>query len=77
MDHTDMNLTPSPLMEVKMELTESELVFTPALDFSNPNSFLNLVEDILADITHQGTIVKRVKRNGEEDYLVNMFILFF
>jgi hypothetical protein len=53
-----------------MELTENELVFTPAIDFSFPNSFLNLVEDVLADITHQGTLVKRVGPNQYEDYLV-------
>jgi len=68
-DHTDMNLTPAPLMEVVMELTETELVFTPALDFSSPNSFLNLVEDVIADILHQGTLVHRVKRSNEEHYL--------
>lgn len=54
-----------------MELTESELVFSPGLDFSSPNSFLNSIENILQDITYQGTLVKRVKRGGDEDYLVN------
>ena len=72
MDHTDSSLTPSPLMEVRMELIESELNFDPALDFTQSNSFLNLVEDILADITHQATLIERVKKNGGPDYLVQI-----
>lgn len=54
-----------------MELNENKVIFTPALDFSDPSSFLNLVEDILADISHQGTLVKRIRPGEDADYFVS------
>lgn len=69
MDHTDSNLTPSPLFEVEMELNDNEVQFTPALDFTSPNSFLNVVEDVITDILYQGALIKRVQKQGERSYL--------
>ncbi|XP_035709844.1 dynein beta chain, ciliary [Folsomia candida] len=55
-----------------MELNENKVIFTPALDFSDPSSFLNLVEDILADISHQGTLVKRIRPGEDADYFTDV-----
>lgn len=70
-DHTDPALTPSPLMEILMELVDNELIFEPALDFTQSSSFLNQVEDILADILHQACLIDRVKLDSGEDYVVS------
>ena len=68
-DHTDSILTPSPLMQITMELDDNELVFNPALDFKQKDSFLDLIEDILTDIKNQATLIERVKLNDGANYL--------
>jgi len=73
-DHTDSNLTPGPLFEVKMELVESEMLFDPPLDFAQQTSFLNVVEDVLLDIITIGTLVDRVKNGQTSNYAVRYYI---
>ncbi|CAG7732677.1 unnamed protein product [Allacma fusca] len=68
-DHTDPNLTPSPFIEVRMELEENDLTFVPDLDLSQPNSLWNVMEDVMSDITHQSSLVDRVKEKGGIHYL--------
>ncbi|ODN03963.1 Dynein beta chain, ciliary [Orchesella cincta] len=67
-DHTDTQLTPGPLFEVVMELEDSGTSFTPALDFTQSTSFMNLIDDIIQDILHQGSLILRVNTAVAKDY---------
>ena len=71
MDHTDSFLTPSVLMQVSMQLTDSELEFVPALQPEEEDSFYNQMESILEAIYHQGALIARVSQECNEDnYLI-------
>ncbi|CAH1128373.1 unnamed protein product [Ceutorhynchus assimilis] len=42
--------TPSPLLELVMELHEPVIVFIPSIDLEEPSNFITFVEDLLEDI---------------------------
>lgn len=62
LDHTDPQLTPSPLFVVTMELDEGNggPIFVPALDSGLEENFMQMVDGIMDDICGQATLVKRI-----------------
>lgn len=76
-DHTDPTLTPGPLFEVTMELDDAGPNFIPGLEITQNSSFMNVIDDILGDVFHQGVLVKRIS-SGKDNYkvLYNMILRF-
>lgn len=53
-----------PLFEVLLQLEENDIVFTPSLqiDLDNPHCFYGIINNLLEDILHMGSIVPRVAK---------------
>ncbi|XP_039284796.1 dynein beta chain, ciliary [Nilaparvata lugens] len=74
-DNMNPAKVPSPLFSVRLELVEPEIVFIPPLDFDSedPQSFVNIVTNVMHEINFQASLVPRIsKRHAEGDYLNNV-----
>ena len=58
-----------PLLEIKLELQAPEVIFQPSLDPDIPNSFCQLVEELLDDMFNVASLVPRIAiHKGDDDY---------
>lgn len=58
----------APLFESRLELLDPDIVFVPSLDPNDPKGFNHLLADLIADITHMTSLVKRVRCDTAETY---------
>eukprot|EP00095_Tigriopus_kingsejongensis_P007513 maker-scaffold103_size370364-snap-gene-1.20 protein:Tk07513 transcript:maker-scaffold103_size370364-snap-gene-1.20-mRNA-1 annotation:"dynein beta ciliary-like" len=59
-DETDSNLTQGPLIEVKLELAQPDVIFKPSLDHNIQHNFYDLVQGWIEDIFHVTKLIPRV-----------------
>ncbi|CAG7717651.1 unnamed protein product [Allacma fusca] len=75
LDHTDFNITPSPLFEVHMKMEDNKITYSPPLDEDLEESFVDRMQWILWTTFQPAALVDRVclKTGGNylEDILQN------
>ncbi|XP_037943923.1 dynein beta chain, ciliary-like [Teleopsis dalmanni] len=54
------NIVPPPLFEVKLELVETEIRFSPSFEVSAENNFQQIVEQLLQDINQTCNCIPRI-----------------
>lgn len=71
LDNTDAALRCTPLFEVQLLLRGSEMTFDPPLDFSFRGNFYEIVDKMVASITHMASVVPRLAKHKQlDDYQV-------
>jgi len=63
LDETDPESNVSPLFEIHLSLEIPHIVFHPAVDLDDPESFYTFYEGLLLDIMRMGTLIPRVDPN--------------
>ena len=60
----------APLFSAELELQAPEMVFQPALGLGQPDGFLKIIDNMLADIYKMSTLVPRICHAEFTDYSV-------
>ena len=64
---------PDPLFEAQLQLKPPELVFSPSLNYGEPNGFFEQVEVNVGHVYAQGSLIPRVASHLEQkDYKSNL-----
>lgn len=59
---------PDPLFEAQLQL-KSEMVYTPSMNIGDTDGFFELVEGLVGNVYHQGSLIERVAKHlGHENY---------
>lgn len=67
MDNTDAAQHITPLFEVQLVLSGNEMGFDPPLDFNYSGNFYDIVDRMVASITHMASFIPRVARHRQLD----------
>lgn len=67
MDNTDAAQHITPLFEVQLVLSGNEMTFDPPLDFNYSGNFYDIVDRMVANITHMASFIPRVARHKQLD----------
>lgn len=67
MDNTDAAQRITPLFEVQLVLSGSEMTFDPPLDFGHSGNFYDIVDKMVASITHMASFIPRVAKHKQLD----------
>lgn len=67
LDNTDAALRCTPLFEVQLLLRGSEMTFDPPLDFSFRGNFYEIVDKMVASITHMASVIPRLAKHKQLD----------
>jgi dynein heavy chain, axonemal len=64
---------PDPFMEAQLQLNPPEILFSPSMSFGDSKGFFELIEGLTANIYHQGSLIKRVaKQSDQENYQADL-----
>ncbi|XP_029686282.1 dynein heavy chain 11, axonemal isoform X1 [Takifugu rubripes] len=67
LDNTDASQRCTPLFEVQLLLSRSEMTFDPPLDFSYHGHFYEIVDKMVASITHMASVIPRLAKHMQLD----------
>ncbi len=67
MDNTDVAQRITPLFEVQLVLSSTEMTFDPPLDFSHSGNFYSIVDKMVASITNMASFIPRVAKHKQLD----------
>lgn len=67
MDNTDAAQRITPLFEVQLVLNGNEMTFEPPLDYSYSGNFYDIVDKMVANITHMASFIPRVAKHKQLD----------
>lgn len=71
MDNTDATQRITPLFEVQLVLTSSDMTFDPSLDFSHSGNFYDIVDKMVSNIINMASFIPRVANHKQlENYQV-------
>ena len=68
LDETDHNLTQGVLFEVKLELSEPDVIFVPPLDKSICNNFYDKMLDYISYIFNGCSLIPRIAKHLDKEY---------
>ncbi|UYV64230.1 DNAH9 [Cordylochernes scorpioides] len=69
LDNTDENISQYPLLEVKLELLDKELLFTPSLETRHVGNLLDIVQGLLVEIFTLASHIQRLSLHIRRAYL--------
>lgn len=73
MENMDPTLRPSPLLEVQLVLSGSDLSFRPPLDINREDNFYSMIDKMVDRIFKMASYIQRVARHsGRETYQVKL-----
>lgn len=67
LDNTDAAQRCTPLFEVQLLLSGSEMTFDPPLDLSHRGNFYEIVDKMVASITHMASFIPRLAKHKQLD----------
>lgn len=67
LDNTDAAQRCTPLFEVQLLLSGSEMTFDPPLDLSYRGNFYEIVDKMVASITHMASFIPRLAKHKQLD----------
>lgn len=67
LDNTDAAQRCTPLFEVQLLLSRREMTFDPPLDFSYRGNFYEIVDKMVASITHMASVIPRLAKHKQLD----------
>lgn len=67
LDNTDASQRCTPLFEVQLLLSRSEMTFDPPLDFSYQGNFYEIVDKMVASITRMASVIPRLAKHMQLD----------
>lgn len=75
MDNTDAAQRITPLFEVQLVLSGNDMGFDPPLDFNYSGNFYDIVDRMVASITHMASFIPRVARHKQLDNYQVIYML--
>lgn len=67
LDYTDAAQRCAPLFEVQLLLSGNEMTFDPPLDLSYRGNFYEIVDKMVASITHMASFIPRLAKHKQLD----------
>lgn len=67
MDNTDALQRITPLFEVQLVLSNSEMTFDPSLDFNQRGNFYDIVDKMVSNVTNMALFIPRVASHKQLD----------
>ena len=61
----------APLLEAQLFLEEPDVIFKPSMDKNDPESFHNIMEELLDGIFNMASLINRVDNKHRKSYKVN------
>ncbi len=74
LDETDPTLTHGVLFEVRLELSEPDIIFEPALDKSIVGNFFDQVNGYCDDMFHMAVLIPRVASHLTREGVANNYL---
>ena len=71
LDETDSTLTQGALFEIRLELSEPDVIFVPPLDKNLVGNFYDIVNGYLDDIFNGCTLIPRVAKHLDKNFDIN------
>ena len=68
LDETDHNITQGVLFEVKLELSEPDVIFVPPLDKSICNNFYDKMLDYISYIFNGCSLIPRIAQHLDKEF---------
>ena len=66
--------TLDPLFEAQLQLKPPEILFTPSLNYGDPDGFYEQIEGLIGSVYKQGSLIPRIASHiGQENYQVIRF----
>lgn len=71
LDNTEIKAELAPLFEARLELYQTDMVFTPNLDPGAADGFYDLIDSLVGDVYKQSAKIPRLAKHcGQEHYQV-------
>ncbi|XP_018585062.2 dynein heavy chain 11, axonemal [Scleropages formosus] len=67
-ENMDPTLTITPLFEIQLILTGSDLIFSPPLDLTKKNNFCDTIDKMVGNIFKMASFIQRVAKHKVESY---------
>ena len=65
---------PDPLFEAQLQLKTNEMAFVPSMNYGTPDGFYELLEGLVNNVYHQGSLIPRVAAHLKQDNYMVTFI---